>query len=344
MFLDIKKLVRDRKFKATFKTFLCSLLLSSTTLIVGPTNLKYLVTVEDMGEQKKFSTLKSDVNEILSSENIYISDKDELDVECSDHDMFIKISRAVDVSLIVDGKEKSFSVRPSATVLEVLQDQDVILNEHDIINFNLDKNVESGMKIYVNRIGYDLREEEQEIDFERKTEETNDLYEGEKKLKNEGSKGKLIKYYKDKIVDGNRVESQNVGEKIAKEPVAEVTLIGTKKKNLVKPKINPPKPLIGAPAAYKRVLTGVATAYSCGKSTSTGTKLARGVVAVDPKKIPYGSRLYIASTDGKYVYGYAVAADCGSAMIKGSVLVDLFMESESECLSFGRRNVNVYIL
>ena len=130
MFLDIKKLVRDRKFKATFKTFLCSLLLSSTTLIVGPTNLKYLVTVEDMGEQKKFSTLKSDVNEILSSENIYISDKDELDVECSDHDMFIKISRAVEVSLIVDGKEKSFSVRPSATVLEVLQDQDVILNEH----------------------------------------------------------------------------------------------------------------------------------------------------------------------------------------------------------------------
>ncbi len=340
MLIDIKKIMQGRK----FKTFLCSILLSSTALIMGPTNLKYLVTVEDMGEKKKFSTLKSDVNEILSSQDIYISDNDELSVECSDHDMFIKILRAVSVNLIVDGEDKNFSIRPSATVADVLKSQDVNLNEFDSINLDLGQNVEDGMKIYVTRIGYDLRQEEEEIDFERKTEATDELYEGEKKLKNQGEKGRRIRYYKDKFVDGNRVESQNVGEKTTKAPVSEVTLVGTKKKPQVK--INPglSRPPVGAPLAYKKILTGVATAYSCGKSTSTGAKLARGVVAVDPKKIPYGTRLYIASADGKYVYGYAVAADCGSAMIRGSVLVDLFMESESECLRFGRRNVNVYIL
>ena len=340
MLIDIQKIVQGRK----FKTFLCSLLLSSTALLMGPTNLKYLVTVEDMGEEKKFSTLKSDVNEILSSQDIYISDNDELCVECADHDMYIKILRAVSVNLIVDGEDKNFSIRPSATVADVLKSQDVNLSEHDSINLDLNQNVEDGMKICVTRVGYGLRQEKEEIDFERKTEATNEMYEGEKKLKNRGEKGKIVKFYQDKFVDGIRVKSQKVGEKITKAPVNEVTLVGTKKKPEVKISPELSRSPVGAPSTYKKILTGVATAYSCGKITSTGAKLSRGVVAVDPRKIPYGTRLYIASADGKYVYGYAVAADCGSAMIRGSVLVDLFMESESECLRFGRRNVNVYIL
>jgi len=68
------------------------------------------------------------------------------------------------------------------------------------------------------------------------------------------------------------------------------------------------------------------------------------IVAVDPSVIPYGTRLYIVSTDGKRVYGEAVAGDTGGAMLSGKVLVDLFYENESDCYAFGRREVNVYIL
>ena len=36
-----------------------------------------------------------------------------------------------------------------------------------------------------------------------------------------------------------------------------------------------------------------------------------GVIAVDPTVIPYGTKMYIESADGKYIYGYAIAGDCG---------------------------------
>ena len=69
-----------------------------------------------------------------------------------------------------------------------------------------------------------------------------------------------------------------------------------------------------------------------------------GLVAVDPRKIPYGTRLYIVSSDGRYNYGYAIAADTGGALRSGRVLVDLFYNTERECVNFGRRQVKVYIL
>ena len=104
---------------------------------------------------------------------------------------------------------------------------------------------------------------------------------------------------------------------------------------------------------YSSYIDCAATSYyidSCGKKpgdygygiTATGAQAAVGCVAVDPAVIPLGTRLYIESADGSYVYGYGVAADTGGA-IKGNK-VDLFMNSYGECMSFGRRNVRVYIL
>ena len=99
----------------------------------------------------------------------------------------------------------------------------------------------------------------------------------------------------------------------------------------------------------KRVITCEATAYTsaadeCGKSdgiTASGMMFRVGVVAVDRKQIPLGTKLYIESLDGKYVYGYCIAADTGGA-IKGNK-VDLAMNTKSECFQFGRRQVRVYI-
>ena len=65
-------------------------------------------------------------------------------------------------------------------------------------------------------------------------------------------------------------------------------------------------------------------------------------LAVDPSVIPLGSKLYIETSDGGYVYGYATAEDTGGA-IKGNK-VDLFFPTYNECMSFGRRSVKVYIL
>jgi 3D (Asp-Asp-Asp) domain-containing protein len=80
-----------------------------------------------------------------------------------------------------------------------------------------------------------------------------------------------------------------------------------------------------------------ASAYTyTGNRTATGKNPEVGMVAVDPRVIPMGSRLYIEG------YGYGRAADTGGS-IKGNRL-DLFMEDRSQCLSWGRRTVKVYLL
>ncbi len=76
--------------------------------------------------------------------------------------------------------------------------------------------------------------------------------------------------------------------------------------------------------------------------TASGTKARPGVVAVDPRVIPLGTRLYVQSLDGTKDYGFAIAEDKGGA-IKGNK-IDLFFETANEVRRFGRRKVKVYIL
>ena len=77
-------------------------------------------------------------------------------------------------------------------------------------------------------------------------------------------------------------------------------------------------------------------------TTATGTQARVGAIAVDPRVIPYGTRMYIVSVDGQVVYGVATAEDCGGA-IKGKI-VDLFFDTYEECVAFGRRDVTIYFL
>ncbi|MCH5188528.1 MAG: G5 domain-containing protein [Oscillospiraceae bacterium] len=101
---------------------------------------------------------------------------------------------------------------------------------------------------------------------------------------------------------------------------------------------------------YKYVLECTATAYDpspeenggYGGMSATGVPLQKGVIAVDPKVIPLGSRVYIEALDGSWSYGYAVAADTGGA-IKGN-RVDLLFMTKGECYEFGRRKCRVYVL
>jgi 3D (Asp-Asp-Asp) domain-containing protein len=99
------------------------------------------------------------------------------------------------------------------------------------------------------------------------------------------------------------------------------------------------------------VISCKATAYCactlcCGPGargiTSTGTRARVGSIAVDPSVIPYGTKMFIVSDDGYYRYGYAVAEDSGGA-IRGNK-IDLFFNTHSEAVNFGRRNCTVYIL
>jgi 3D (Asp-Asp-Asp) domain-containing protein len=92
-----------------------------------------------------------------------------------------------------------------------------------------------------------------------------------------------------------------------------------------------------------RVLDMVATAYTDSPSenggstrSATGNSLIYGVVAVDPRVIPLGTKLYVEG------YGFAYACDTGGA-IKGN-RIDLLMPSFSASNIWGRRHVKVHVL
>ena len=90
---------------------------------------------------------------------------------------------------------------------------------------------------------------------------------------------------------------------------------------------------------YKKTLSMEATAYSGGTLTAMGLKPVRdpggiSTIAVDPSVIPLGSKVYIPG------YGYAIASDTGG-VIKGNI-IDLYMNSHDECISWGRRQVPLH--
>ena len=72
--------------------------------------------------------------------------------------------------------------------------------------------------------------EVEDIPFEKKTEETDQLDKGKTQLKTPGKKGVLTKTYRYKVINGLRDEATKelVSSEVTVEPVAEVTLVGTR--------------------------------------------------------------------------------------------------------------------
>ena len=101
----------------------------------------------------------------------------------------------------------------------------------------------------------------------------------------------------------------------------------------------------GTTLNFSGVKSMTATAYTAGHggadyTTATGTLVKVGTVAVDKNVIPLGTKMYIVAADGSVVYGTAVAADTG---VRGNI-VDLYYDTYQQCINFGRRTCNVYIL
>ncbi len=183
------------------------------------------------------------------------------------------------------------------------------------------------------------------VEHETKVVKNENQFEGYERVIQNGSDGIKESVYQETYLDGELV-SKNLEEEIVyKEPVDEIIEIGTKK-HLVTSR---------GGFRYSNELVLTATAYdlsyeSTGKNpgdpeygiTASGTKAQPGTVAVDPRVIPLGTKLYVASIDGSPDYGFATAEDTGGA-IKGNK-IDLFMEDGTDCYNFGRRQVKVYIL
>lgn len=180
-----------------------------------------------------------------------------------------------------------------------------------------------------------------DIDYSTEYTADENMYEGESKTVRDGVKGQRKVEYKVRKL-GDQILSKDIqNNTVIKEAVNKQVVYGTKKRATTAK---------GKAVAYKKVLSDFnSTAYSAlepgnkwGYSTAYGIRAQAGVIAVDPKVIPLGTKVYVEGVGGNPDYGYAIAADTGSA-IKGNI-IDVYIENLQQCSNWGRKKVNIYIL
>ena len=291
------------------------------------------------------------VSDALKSLGIEVGENDIVSLPLSaplSKDMNISVVQRVKVILCANGEEKEILMPKSYTVQDVLNHMRVNLGENDSVSEDVSSKIYDGMKIEVGNIKFEEVVRTETIEREVVVNTSSPMNEGETKVLEEGKDGQHELKIKQKIQNGEVVDEEILSDTIISEPVAKVMVKGTKKVASA-PAAEPARAAVSSTSDKKevsKVIYGSATAYtaSAGARTSTGARPVEGVtVAVNPKLIPYGSRILVESTDGSF-RRELTAQDTGGALRKGSAVVDIFMNSNSSCKQFGRKNVKVSII
>ncbi len=312
-----------------------ALCLAVSAISLMLTLTKYEITISDDGEVKQAFVYSKTVEDAFLEAGINVSEFDELSLDLNANLRNVKkieIKRAKEVTLDVNGEEKIIhTVLP--TVSEVLAHLEVTADENSLLVTPLDTPVSDGLKIEIVPRVYEEITETEAIPYDTVKRASYNLDKGSTRVSKVGVDGEKTVTYRVLKHNGVVYEKEAISEKVTKKPQDKVVEYGV---------VAAVQTSRGGEVRSKRVIECKATAYCLKGRTASGVQSQRGVVAVDPRVIPLGSRLYIESADGRYTYGYAVAGDTGGA-IKGN-RIDLYMDTRSECMSFGVRNVKVYIL
>ena len=306
-------------------------------------NRAITVAIEDGGETVFVKTPKKRVIDALYRAKIPFLAEDKitpgLDTRLNEGDK-ITIKRAVPVTLIANGTTSQV-YSADETVHELLVNRGIILSENDYTTPAPDTKITENMQITLVDVDFKFVTQEEEIPYKTVQKANNNLEKGITRIIQEGKNGKRTVDYKVRYENGAEVSREKIAEKVIAKAQDKIIEYGT---------VSVATTSRGESFRYTKVLECIATAYDPGPEsngkyagkTATGRKPEKGVIAVDPKVIPLGSRVYVEAADGSWVYGYAVAADTGSA-IKGNK-VDLCFNTRQEALNFGRRKCKVYIL
>lgn len=333
------KCIFDKDFMRKFKITISAVLAALFLILVICSNIKTITICYD-GNEKKFVTLRSTVKNLLKSKNISVGQKDKvepgLDTMLSDKQIIV-IKRAVNLQVTTDGMK--FNIMSSAEDIDsMLKSEGIYLNTGDKIMPDVNTKLCEGMDIRIIRVETKTVVETVPVSFKENIKNDSKLPNTKKKAIQEGKDGEKQVTYQLTCEDGIEVSRVVINENITKNPVDRVIVQGT----------YPLMPVSssGDIMSYTRVFKAKATAYwavrGVGKTyTASGRKAVRKVdgystIAVDPKVIPYGTKLFVEG------YGFAIAADTGTA-IKGDT-VNVFFDTYKEACRWGLKYVNVYIL
>ncbi|MDD4494195.1 MAG: 3D domain-containing protein [Eubacteriales bacterium] len=309
------------------------------------------VIVCDKDETFVIKTFKNTLGEAFVQNDISIGREDSVSlpedtVLSSENVNKVFIKRAVPVS-IVTGDEIDILYTSRDTVGEVLGDNDLELGSNDRIEgVTLDTPVEKNMVIKLVRVTEKYVAENIPLPFRVEERMNNNMDEGTTLTVREGIEGLSKRTFK-LILENNKIINKSLlAETVIREPIHKLVEIGTIL-NFINSR--------GDTVRYKQVMDMRATSYTasfedCGKHpdhpefgiTYTGMKVRPGIIATDRRVIPMGTKVYVEVLGNTPDYGYAIAADIGSA-VKGN-LIDLYFEDADYVKKWGVKKVRIYVL
>lgn len=298
------------------------------------------ITINNCGEEQTISLAKGTVEEALNRTGITLAENQSVTPSLNTvitGDMNIYVYNSKNIKLTTNGTEMTVKA-PEGTVENALNILGYEITDDDILNVDKNAQIEDDMKITLKKVTYVDEKSTKKISYKTVEKDSDDIMTGESEVSQKGVDGEKEVTKRCKYIDGKYDSTKVIDEKVTKKPVDKIVLNGTKRGTTTDTS--------GAPVSYSYMVSGSGTAYTAapGALTATGVPVYEGGVAVNPAIIPYGSKLYIEAADGSHVYGYATAVDTGGALMDGSAIVDLFYFSYDDCVSFGRRDVNVYVL
>ncbi len=316
--------------------------ISSVVLVKASEKEILLISVRHYDSYREYESSENTVKEFLEEQGIEVLDTDRINIPVElklKNVNEIVITEGIDIKIKINDREEiTKKVIVGTTVAELLN---IAIKENPQLIYNYEgdhKEILVEDKVYQ----VEILEEVETINIKIQNYEKIVEYVKNKEKKDEivvyGVQG-LVEVKKTEIIKDGVLLDVKIEEVVIKEPINEVRRVY--KENLVEG--------TDGTYTYSKVINMNATAYtsgyeSTGKTpshpaygiTASGMKARRGVVAVDTRVIPFGTRLYVEG------YGEAIAGDTGGA-IKGNK-IDLYYDKVSDALQFGRRDLNVYVL
>jgi uncharacterized protein YabE (DUF348 family) len=289
-------------------------------------------------EKKTIWTTADTVAELLKEQKIVLNEHDQISPKpqaAIKSKMNIGIKKALHLTY-VDGGKKQQVWSTSATVADFLTQQGIKLNEFDRVEPSLAETVSMDGVINIIRVEKVTDVVEEPIQFAVVTKKDVSLEKGKQKTVTEGIIGSLSKQYEVLLENGKEVARKLISEQKVKDKQDKVVAVGTKELGLQVSR--------GATDSgvefYVSTTAYTANCNGCSGHTATGINLRANpnvkVIAVDPRVIPLGTKVYVEG------YGYAIAADTGSAI--NGYKIDVFFPSSSDAYRWGVRKVKIKIL
>jgi uncharacterized protein YabE (DUF348 family) len=283
------------------------------------------------GRNLDIRTLHSKPEDVLAQAGIQMDSRDEYRLSTAklQSGTTISVCRAVPVTVMYQGKTETVTTA-KLTAGELAAAMGIAKSNVKIIPGE-DTPVTANMQIKAITITESYIEKEMPVLYPVVRQPDPTLEKGDERVVEEGQDGRKTVKIKQVFEDGVQTAEETVQEHVIEEAKANVIHVGTR--DMVETS--------RGDLRFRRIERMEATAYLPTDGgghgiTASGIAARNGVVAVDPRVIPLGSRLYIPG------YGLALAADTGGDIIGHRI--DLCMEDESSAWRFGRRPVKVYVL